>query len=402
MEKKTLEFFQFVNTPVDQAYSAFTSSAALQSWFADFAEIDPRENGRFYTWWNSVYYASGLFQVVEENKVLEFTWHGLDDPHPTRVSVTFDKKGDGTQITLRHTEISSSDDWNRTIEEFSNGWNASLENLKSVLETGLDKRVYDRPMVGIIPAELLNEQRADELNLPINTGVIVSDVLESMGAEAAGLTRGDVIYSLNGMELKVFQDFGLALDDKKAGDVIEVVFYRDGGKHSVDMTLSGRPIPEIPESSEAFAKRIASIYEQLNKELDSIFEGITEEQAARRPEKEEWSAKEILAHLIFNERWLHITITAAIGNYRPSGYSNDLGMHAALANAYSLPELIAEFKRCEAVTVDAVASLPDDFVADRRRYVSLTTLLGEQGYILHTRNHLPQIKMALEAAGGSR
>ncbi|MGD8752007.1 MAG: SRPBCC domain-containing protein, partial [Anaerolineales bacterium] len=68
LDTKSLEFSQFVKVPVEQAYNAFTSSLALQSWFADFAEVDPREDGRFYAWWNSVYYASGLFQVVEENE----------------------------------------------------------------------------------------------------------------------------------------------------------------------------------------------------------------------------------------------------------------------------------------------------------------------------------------------
>ncbi|MGD8752328.1 MAG: SRPBCC domain-containing protein, partial [Anaerolineales bacterium] len=371
---------------------------ALQSWFADFAEVDPREDGRFYAWWNSVYYASGLFQVVEENENLELTWHGLDEPHPTKVAVAFEKQGDGTKINLKHSGIGSNDDWIRTIEELSSGWKTSFENLKSVLETGLDKRLYDRPMLGIMPTQLLDEELSKELNLPISTGVIISDVVEGMGAEIAGLKKDDVIYSLNGKQLKVFQDFGLALSDNKAGDVVEVVFYRDGEKHSIDMTLSGRPIPEIPESAEDFSKRIASIYKQLDEELDAVLEGVNEEQASRRPAKEEWSAKEVIAHLIFNERWLHITITATIENYRPGVYTNDLGMHAALANAYSLPELVAEFKRCEAVTVEAVAALPDDFVADKRRYVPLVTLLGEQGYILHTRNHLPQIKMALEVA----
>jgi membrane-associated protease RseP (regulator of RpoE activity) len=284
------------------------------------------------------------------------------------------------------------------VEEFTKGWETCLENLKSVLETGLDKRVYERPMLGIVVSQILTAEDAQELGLPVEYGISLADTLEGMGAQAAGLQGGDVLVSIDGTELKTIQDFNSALSDRKAGDQIEVVFYRGNEEHSTQMTLSGRPIPEVPDSAKALSERIAKIYEQTNDELESLLDGVNEEEASFRPEQEEWSAKEVLAHLIFNERWLHLAITAAIGNYRPGGFTNDLGMHAAIANTYTLEELTAEFKNCETITVKAVAALPEDFVADKRRFVPLATLLGEQGFILHTRAHLPQMRAAIEAA----
>ncbi len=400
-DKRSLEFNLSVAAPVKQIYQAFTGSVALESWFANSAEADARKGGRFYAWWNEGYYASGLFTKLKEDKRIAFTWFGLDEPAPTKVNVALAEEDGVTQVTVTHKGIGKGKAWKKTKKQISEGWGTALANLKSVCETGYDKRIYDQPMLGVLPAGLVDDEMIEELGLPVKSGAKISDVVAGMGAEACGLQGDDVIFSIGGHELNIFPDFGLALAGRKAGDVVEVVFYRGGEKHTVDMELSGRPKPELPGSGDELAERTAKVYEAVNQELDALFEGITDEQASARPSEEEWSAKEVLAHLIYSERWLHLAITCFIGNYRTGGFSNDLGMHAAIANAYPLAELIAELKRCEAITVAAIKALPEDFVADKRRLMALTANVDEQGFALHTRSHFSQIKAALEAAKNS-
>ncbi len=399
-DERKIELSETINAPIAQVFQSFTSSIALQYWFADFAEIDAREEGRFYVWWNEGYYASGLVTKLEENKKIALTWHGLGEPTPTEVSISLTENKNGTSISIEHKNIGTGEEWKERIEQFKDGWNTALTNLISVLETGYDKRIYDRPLLGVIPEGFVDEKLIEELNLPVDSGCKISDVLPNMGAKAAGLQANDVIYSINGHALKSFSDFRQALSGVVAGDKIEVVFYRGNEKQIVQMELSGRPKPIVPKTAAELAESAADVYKQVDKELDALFVGVSDDEAAKRPAPEEWSAKEVLAHILFSERWIHLAITCHTDNQRSGGLSNDLGMHAAIANAYPLDELIGELKRSEAITIAALKALPDDFVADKRRVTVLANYVDQQGYALHTRSHFSQIKAALEAAKG--
>jgi uncharacterized protein YndB with AHSA1/START domain len=399
-ENQKLKFTQTINAPAKQVYDAFTSSVALQAWFADFAEADASENGRFYAWWNTGYYTSGKFSKVEEGKQITFSWQGLGEPGKTKVSIALEEEDGKTQVTIKHRGVGTTDAWADATKEIKQGWEIALENLKSVIETGLDKRVFDIPMLGVIPSEVIDEKRAEELNLPISTGIRIGGVVEGLGAEAAGMQSEDVIYSLNKQILKRYPDFATALRGKKVGETVEVVYYRASEEQTTDMLLSGRPVPKMPASAQELADMTSEIYEQINADIDKLFEKVTDEEASYSAEPDQWSAKEVLAHLIFTERYQHTTMTAAIENYRAGGISNDSGMLTAIANAYPLEDLIAEYKRCEEITVAAVTALPDDFVADKRRFFALTLSLSEQGFPLHTHGHFPQIQAAIEAAKG--
>lgn len=397
-DKKSLEFIQRIDSPVKQVYHAFAGSVAFESWFLDSAEADLRKGGRFYAWWNEGYYASGKFTKVKENERIAFTWLGLDEPATTKVNVSFQEIDGSTQVTVTHKGLGKGKAWKKTRKQIAEGWESALTNLKSVTETGYDKRFYDQPMLGVLPSGMVDEKMVADLNLPVDSGAKISDVVTGMGAEAAGLKGNDVIYSIGGQELKVFPDFGLAMSGKKAGDVVEVVFYRDGERLTTDMELSGRPKPILPQSAADLADRTAKVYEGVNRELDQLFASVSDEMASSRPSDDEWSPKEVLAHLIYTERWVHLAITCYIGNFRTGGFSNDLGMHAAIADAYSLKELIAEFKRCEEITVSAIRTLPEEFVADKRRLMILTANVDETGISIHTQDHFSQIKAAIEAS----
>ena len=248
-ETQTLEYEISVAAPKKQVYQAFSSSVALESWFADFAEIVPSEGGRFYVFWKAGHDAVGQFKEVRENEELIFSWRGRGESHETEVKIHFNVAGDQTQVSLIHSGLGTEGHWEHSVKSIGAGWEYALENLKAVMETGLDNRLYDRPMLGIYPNQEVDKEMAEKLGLPVTTGIQIGGVVEKMGAEAAGLQPNDILFSFNDHKLKGFSDFAGAMAGKKAGDVVKVTFYRGGEKQVVDMTLSRRPEPDIPESA---------------------------------------------------------------------------------------------------------------------------------------------------------
>jgi len=409
---KSIELVETIVAPSEQVFTAFGSSVAMQSWFSDFAEVAFSEKGRLYYWWNVGYYASGLFTKIIDNELIAFTWSGPDEPHGTQVEVFFTTKEDvpkayapevestkvqATEVMIRHSGIGAGNEWAERLAAYKKGWEVGLANLKSVMETGIDKRLYDRPMLGIMPGDLIDEDKAPDLGLPVPFGVVLSGAVEGMGAEAAGLTKDDIIVSLNNHDLKGYQDFNAALSGRKAGDEVEVIFYRDGEKHVVQMILSHRQIPEAPRSAAELGESVGKTYDEMTDERDALFKGVSDAEASARPTPESWSAKETLVHMLYTERWLHLAISMAVSEQRTGGFTNQLELIAAMASAYTLDELLTELKLSEKATVASLKALPADFVADKRKFRGFVNGVG-QGFAQHSRSHFDQIKAAIEAA----
>jgi uncharacterized protein YndB with AHSA1/START domain len=396
---------QLVNASSPQVYQAFTRSTALRGWMCDVALADARPSGRLYFGWHVGYYANGEFTELAEDEYVAFTWHGRNEPGTTQVKVALAAKDDGTQLTLTHGGIGSGDEWAGTAEQYEREWKRALENLKSVLETGQDQRYVLRPMLGIMVGEF-NAEVAKELGVPVDEGIRLDGVVEGMGAEACGLQQNDVIVGIAGAEVTTFPTLTTALDPHRAGDKVEVVFYRGDEKKQVTMELSRRPLPEVPPTPEGLADAVRRACEEGDAALDELFAGVSEKESSFKPAPDEWSAKETMAHLIIGERGFQDWLASLINDDEiwHDRFENPTTVPArlkALLTVYpTVPELLEEFKRSEAETVAMLAALPDEFVARKRAYVRLGyALLELPGY--HTCQHLDQIREAVKAAQGA-
>jgi hypothetical protein len=76
---------------------------------------------------------------------------------PDRGDCHLHRKDGGTLVSLAH-EVPDDPSWEKMVETFRENWVSSLENLKSVLETGIDLRIANRPMLGIVPGDFTPEQ----------------------------------------------------------------------------------------------------------------------------------------------------------------------------------------------------------------------------------------------------
>ncbi len=395
---QTVKFKQTVNAPAAQVYRAFTNSTALREWMCDGATTDARKGGRLCLWWNDGYLTSGEFTALRPDKKIAFTWRGKDEPEASQVQVSLTEKNGSTIVKVAHSGIGTGKAWAKTLKEMTAAWPYSLENLASVLGSGPDLRIALRPMLGIT-IDTFDAGTAKRLGVPVTDGIRISGAVEGMGARAAGLQKDDVIIGLGGKKVTGTTLAG-ALQGRRGGDTVPVVFYRGQEKHKVAMELSRRPLPEIPATAGELAEAIRKIDAELDVELASCFEGVTEEEASFKLAPGEWSAKDVVAHLLAGERDLHSPVTEAIDGIARSydGFvSNIEARHTAIMAAFPTAQaMLEEYRRNQTETAALLAALPPEFIARKGSYWSLA--FGFLQPPFHNREHFKQIRAAIEAA----
>lgn len=399
---QTLKFTRTINAPPAEVFRAFTHPTALRDWLCYAAQTEARKGGRLYLWWDDGYYADGVFTEFEPGKKLAFSWDGMGEPGPMRIQVSLAAKNEGTVVTVKHGDIGTGSKWANTRRAFERAWPMSLENLQSVLETGVDLRYARLPRLGIGVADF-NAEIAAKLGVPVTQGIRLEITFEGTGARAAGLQKDDVMVKLGGKKAVDFPSLARALEGRQAGDKVPVVFYRGGEKKTVSMELSRRPVPDVPPTAVELAEAARRLYADRQADLAKRLEGVTEAEAGRKPAPNEWNLKELVAHFIACERDLQ-SWAAQMLNDREVGDSLEfrpnvtLRLDGIVARYPTLPALLEELKRADDETVALLAALPPEFVARKHLYWRVALWITQV-----TPSHLPdehgeQLRATLEAA----
>jgi len=406
MNTEVVRMTQEIHAPAAEAYRAFTRSLALREWMCDGAVVDARPGGRLYAWWNSGYYAAGEFTALEPAQRIACTWHGRGEPGPTAVEIVLAPAGDGVEVTVTHAGFGEGETWAQAQAASREGWAAGLENLKSVLETGLDLRYVQRPMLGIYLDEFTPEIAA-RLGVPVTEGTRLSGVVEGMGAQAAGLQADDVVVTIAGHPAGDFPSLVGAIQPYRAGDRVAVQFYRGSERHTVEMALSQRPVPEVPASPSALADAVRQRQAELVAELEGCLVSVTDAEAMHHPAPGEWNALEVIAHLIAGEIENHIWIGDLLNDDErwSDRFENPTNVAArvqAMAAAMpSVADMVTAFKRSLEETAAMLAVVPPALVAHRGTYWRLGRIMLEQlQENTHVREHAAQIRAAVASARG--
>lgn len=394
---QSLRFKRTIQTSPTEVFRAFTNAAALRAWFCHASQADPHKGGRVYLWWNDGYHTAGEFATLTPGKRVAFTWRGRGDPEATQVQVSLTEQDGRTTVTVTHAGVSGGKAWAKSREAIARRWESGLENLQSVLESGVDMRLALRPMLGISVGEF-NPEVAAKMGLPVLEGVRLDDVVEGMGAQAAGLQKDDVIVKLGGKKITGWTSLAGALDKHRAGDEVALVLYRGGEKKTATMVLSRRPMPEVPPTLDALAGAVRSLSAEVIAGLEVCFEGVSEAEASHRPAPGEWNAKETVAHLIAGERDTHVWITGLATGEEPEVELDNLSArNTAIVAAYpTIREILEELRRNSAETVALVAALPPEFESRKGSYWRLGFNLLQPAH--HAKEHFKQIREAIEAA----
>ena len=397
---QSFTFEQSVPASPEAVYYAFTNGTALREWLCDVATTAPREGGRCYLAWNDGYYSSGEFTSLTPGEEVAFTWGGRGEPAISSVRVTLAPQGDGTHVRVVHDGVGSGEGWEQIVPALQQAWSFSLENLRSIFDSGADLRFTQRPMLGITISDF-NADIAARMGVPVSEGICLDGVVPEMGAGAAGLRDGDVIVAINERAVVDWPSLTSALQGQRAGDEVQVTFYRGPEKREVRMKLSGRPLPPMPDTVEELADAVRDRYAVIDSQLSELFDGVTEAQSARRVAPDAWSAREVLAHLIHSERgwqaWMADLVNGQEASYDDWGNNLQTRIEATLDAFPTSGELLEELRRLNAETAAFVSHLPDTFVQERKAsYWRMAYQLLEPPH--HLRTHMEQMREAIGAA----
>jgi hypothetical protein len=351
--------------------------------------------------WESGAWAVGQFTTLEPGKKVALTWTHSAEPEPARLTVSLSPKNGGAALTLKHS-LGPGKKWTAIASNIQAVWESALENLHSVLESGIDLRVARRPRLGIFIDEF-NPEVAARLGVPVKQGIRLAGTAEGTGARAAGLQQDDVIVRLGGRKAVDFPTLTAALQGRHAGDVAPVVFYRGAEQMTAPLELSRFPFSDLPPTAAALAEAARVVYADLHVGLVKMLEGVTESQAGYRPAPKEWNTRELVAHFIASERDLQSWIADMLNDnavedsleFRPNV---TVRLQAIIARYPTLPALLEEQQRASDETIALLAALPPEFVARKHFFRRVAQWVTEvvPGHL--NSEHAEQFQATLEGA----
>ena len=126
--------------------------------------------------------------------------------------------------------------------------NTARKLLPQLREGGEIERAY----LGIEMTDV-TEELADDLNLPVDEGALITGVVNGGPADDAGLEEGDtplgegfnaggdLLVEVDGEKITSSDEVSAAIADKQPGDDVELTFYRGDEKQTATVELGKRP-----------------------------------------------------------------------------------------------------------------------------------------------------------------
>jgi uncharacterized protein YndB with AHSA1/START domain len=383
-----------------EVYQMFTNSTYLRYWLADVAISSPRPEGRLYLGWNDGYQTVGSYGKLDPGRRVSFGWHGSGDPGPSKVDIRIGPVEGGSLVRLRHWGFGDTRGARKAAKSLKKAWTAALDNLTSVTESGADLRITRRPLLGIFVAGEVTPERQDEFG--VDHGVRLGGVAVGLGAAGAGLRENDVITRVGGRMVRGFDDLRAVVSEYRAGDTIDVEYVRSAEVRQAVMELSGRQYGPLPATARELAATVEQTHQRFLVGLEEALTGITEEEAWRPPGEEQWSVREVLAHLIEGEIDGHALLVAQLEGVEPYydgtfGNSN-LRVHTGAASYPDIRSMVDACRRALTQTVLLLTALPEPVVARKPAFWRIAIGFGDLES--HLTEHLEQIKAARADSGG--
>ncbi len=375
-----------VQASPEMIWAALTQASELREWLCDEARVEPHKGGHIQMNWREGYEVRGTFTAFSPLRSLAFTWAGSDDPGETSVRFALKPVEGGLQVRLIHSGLGTGRKWTGWVKQAGEEWNEVMDNLQSVLETGIDLRQANRPRIGLVFETAQG-----------NSGALLTDIISGGPAYLAGLCKGDVIVRMAGQRVRNEQDLMAVFFLCQAGQRAPVVFMREGKRHTTTVALGARTMPEIPDDPVVIVEQARQAQEKALAALRTSAMILTDEQAGLAPAEGEWSVKQILAHLSVSERGFQAWAVDVLQGEETHGIEAHLPEQfaAVLASAPTVGALLDRFERDLAESRAMVAALTWEHRARRARYRKIAQMLLD--YDIHTKDHLQQIQATVRA-----
>lgn len=113
----------------------------LESWFPDQAVSEAQLGGRYHFRWNDMTGVwSGRYTNFIRGNTLAYTWEAPGDEYETTVLIKLIPQAGGTLVEMTHSGFTS----NAALDKAIKAWLFYLDNLRSVIEQGVDLREQQR------------------------------------------------------------------------------------------------------------------------------------------------------------------------------------------------------------------------------------------------------------------
>lgn len=92
-----------------------------------------------------------------------------------------------------------------------------------------------------VAASPVSAELSSQLDLPVNTGLVINHIEKNSPAEKAGLQTGDVLAKLDDQILILPQQLSVLVAGKKDGESVKLTYLRKGQSHEATAALVTRP-----------------------------------------------------------------------------------------------------------------------------------------------------------------
>ena len=138
------------------------------------------------------------------------------------------------------------------------GFAIPINTAKKIMNELIEHGKVIRGWLGItgISVNAIPEEIRAEMNISVDYGVLIVDVVENSPAKKAGLKGsnfvmqindltiaygGDIILSVDGIKMQTAEQLANYISNKKPGEKVEIIYLRDGEEHEVSVILGERP-----------------------------------------------------------------------------------------------------------------------------------------------------------------
>ena len=108
--------------------------------------------------------------------------------------------------------------------------------MKNLVDQIIEFGEVRRGLLGILGQDI-DSGLADAMNLEVNQGAFVSEVVQESAAEKGGIKAGDIITEINGRSVASFQELRAKVASRGAGAKLELTVLRKGKREKVNVVL---------------------------------------------------------------------------------------------------------------------------------------------------------------------
>ncbi|TVR76574.1 MAG: PDZ domain-containing protein [Sphaerobacteraceae bacterium] len=119
------------------------------------------------------------------------------------------------------------------------GFAVSVDTARNFVQQVVDQE--PQPYIGISGLDI-SPAIAQQQGLPVDSGVLIIEVSPGTPAEESGVQPGDILRSMNGVEIETVQELQSELENYEPGDEVTLTLNRDGSETEITLTLGESPI----------------------------------------------------------------------------------------------------------------------------------------------------------------